>query len=109
MTSANKKSMELSQEQKAEIEELSGLGFNPVKIAMIMNLPWPVVEFWMADPDSEFRYHYERGILIDEATRDKEVSAAGKNGSVTAIQHIEANIRKHRLHDLRERLLNGNK
>ena len=109
MTSANKKSMELSQEQKAEIEDLSGAGFNPKKISMIMNLPWLEIKHWYSEPDSEFRYHYDRGMLLNEAARDKEVNASAKNGSITAIQLLESKLRSRKLDELRERLLNGDK
>ncbi|MEI6577708.1 MAG: hypothetical protein WCO63_16145 [Bacteroidota bacterium] len=99
--------MELSPQQKIEIEKLSGVGYNPKEIALIMELSPLWIEIQNKNPDSEFRHHYDRGILMKEAERDKNTSDAAKNGSITAVQHLEAKLRQRKLSDLREKIVNG--
>jgi len=109
MTSAKLKSMELSQKQKSDIEDLAGIGYNFKKIAMYLDMAVFMIEAEFRNPDSEFRYHYDRGILLKEAERDKQLSEASKNGSVSALQELEKKLKNHKLDDLRYDILNGTK
>ncbi len=80
--------MELIDEQYEEIEKLSGCSYSPEKIAMYLDVPkdWFLKEW--NDKDSKIRYHYDRGLLITQATSDMKLVDAAKTGNITAYQQV---------------------
>jgi IS30 family transposase len=99
--------MIFSPEQQKKIEELSGINYSLRKIAMYLDIKPSVIESEYRNPESEFRYRYDRGQLIKEAERDMSLSEASKNGSITAIQHLDTKLEKRKMDEFKDRLLNG--
>ena len=99
--------MTFSPEQQKKIEELSGISYTLKQIAMYLEIEPSVIIKEYRNPDSEFRYRYDRGRLIKEAERDMSLSEAAKNGSITAIQQLEAKLEKRKMEDYKDRILNG--
>ena len=99
--------MTFTQEQVSEIETLAGVGYSVQEIAMYLEVSEEELRGEYDTPGSEFRYRYDRGILMKKAERDKSLSDAAKNGSVTAVQELEKQIKDHRLENLKRDIING--
>ncbi|MCX6270502.1 MAG: hypothetical protein NTU44_04640 [Bacteroidetes bacterium] len=99
--------MNFSEEQKRKIETLAGIAYTVEKIAMYMNIDPFELELEYENPDSEFRYHYDRGILMKEAERELSLSENARNGSITAIQMLERRIDQRKIEDFKQKLLHG--
>ncbi|MHC1707415.1 MAG: hypothetical protein AB9842_07825 [Bacteroidales bacterium] len=99
--------MTFSEEQKRIIETLSGTSYTVPMIAQYLDIPPAELMHEFAIPESEFRYHYDRGILLKEAERDISLSENAKNGSITAIQILEKHMEKRHLNDFKQKLLHG--
>ncbi|MHC1707495.1 MAG: hypothetical protein AB9842_08235 [Bacteroidales bacterium] len=97
----------ITDEQYLEVETLSGTGYSVYKIAMYLNVSYYELQNEYEDPLSQFRYHYDRGILMKEAERDKTLSDAAKMGSASAAIALEKRMEERRLSDFKEKLLGG--
>ena len=99
--------MIFSEEQKRIIETLSGTAYTVAMIAQYLDIPPAELQHEFTIPESEFRYHYDRGILLKEAERDISLSENAKNGSITAIQILERRMEKKQMSDFKQKLLHG--
>ena len=76
--------MEFTEEQIQCIEELSGLNYTIKQVAMYFNLPAEDIYAEYENSDSQFRYHYDRGQLFNQAQVGKKLLEGAKNGNITA-------------------------
>ena len=99
--------MELTDDQWAVFEDLSGSGLNIRKMAMYFQLdPDKLLQEYF-DTTSLARYHFDRGILVAEVKRDLEQVKAADLGNLSAIHQLDKRRKERELEDLKERLLNG--
>jgi len=81
--------MTFTDEQLESIEKLAGLNYSVGQIAMYLDVDHLKMQKQFSDPDSTFRYHFDRGRLINRADIDQKVLDSAKGGNITAIQQVE--------------------
>lgn len=104
---------ELTDEEFAEIEKLAGMGWNLRKIAMYLGCSYTSFRrLYDNCPDIEpgtIRYHYDRGILLVQATVDQQIVDKASEGNLTAIQIYEKKQAENKIRDLKTDILHGNR
>ncbi len=99
--------MDFTIEQTEEIEQLSGLNYTINQIAMYLDLSPEDLQAEFENPESDFRYHFDRGRLISQAKIDMQTQKSAEGGSLSAAQTLE-NIRRSRhFENLRNQMLYG--
>jgi len=78
--------MNLTEEQKQDIERLSALGYLPVDIAILIKVPVSVFISEFENENSEIYYHFRRGEIQVRANADMELMKLAEGGNLTAIQ-----------------------
>lgn len=97
----------LSQEELEQIESLAGAGYDPVKIAMYLDVPKKdFMKDWQ-NKDSAIRYHYDRGILLIDANAGMKLAENAMSGNITAHQQLEKIREGQRIEMLKKRYLYG--
>jgi len=96
--------MELSEEQFAIIEELSGMNYSVKQIAMHLNIDHKAFQKEYSRSDSLIRYHYDRGLLETQILLDKANLVNAKGGSVTSIQQWKKDAGLHKLEKLKKQV-----
>jgi len=96
--------LQLSNDEFDQIERLAGLNYSPEKIAMYLGKDKQrFIQLWM-DPDSELRFHYEKGALAVQAESDQELVKAAKGGNITAYQQYLKQALFQRIDNVKKRL-----
>lgn len=96
--------MKFTEEQIEEIESLAGLNYTVKQIAMYLDISPVDIQEEFEDPESEFRYHFDRGQLVAQATIDKANLESAKKGNITAIQRYDKKFNKNRIRQAKERI-----
>jgi len=96
--------MDFSAEQIHEIENLSGLNYSVRKIAMYLDIPVRELEKEYENLESKFRYHYERGQLLNQALIDNKLVENAKGGNITATQIYMKQAKENKLNNLKYEL-----
>jgi len=99
--------MDFTEEQYGIIENLAGTGYSVRRIAMYLDVNSDVLVTDYDDPESKFRYHYDRGVLKCEAERDLALQVALTAGNVTALQILEKKLEQRKMNGFKEDLLSG--
>jgi hypothetical protein len=99
--------MEFTKEQIAILEDLSGTKYTVKEIAMYFSIPEKELQKEYEDPESLFRYHYDRGILKVKAELDLSRMEAARNGNITAIQILDRRMAQADQENFKNTLLNG--
>ncbi|TSA24351.1 MAG: hypothetical protein D4R67_11950 [Bacteroidetes bacterium] len=84
--------MELTENQIESIIKLAGCSWEPEKIAHYLGIPEEEFMEEFNNAYSALRYHYERGVLINQATLDLEIMERAKGGNLMAIQMIKKDM-----------------
>jgi ABC-type uncharacterized transport system ATPase subunit len=100
--------MTFTPEQIEEIESLAGINYTIKQMAMYFNIPVKDLQREFENKDSEFRFHYDRGQLVSQATIDMKVYESAKGGNTTAQQQIEKIRAARKFENIRDQLLYGN-
>lgn len=82
--------MEFTPEEHTDIERLAGAGYSIHKLAMYLDVPAAALLAEYADEESQFRYHYDRGIVLSEAKLTLQLQDSAEKGNLTAIQQVGA-------------------
>lgn len=83
--------MQLEPEQIEELEQLAGCNYSPEKIALYLGVDKnEFLQEWN-DPESQIRYHYDRGVLLIQAKADMSLSKSASEGNITAHQQYLKN------------------
>lgn len=92
--------MQITEEERAEIEKLSALGYSHKDIAMYFD--WDIVELRreLRNPESVVNYHYQRGKLIVKANSNIKMLEAAEKGNITAIQQLARSMKEKKYEDL---------
>lgn len=93
--------------QNETIEELAGCNYTPEEIAMYLDIPTKEFMHIFNDEGSQFRYHYERGILIAKASVDMETLISAKAGNMTAAQRLDKIQQRKQFEQLKQQMING--
>lgn len=70
------------------IEHLAGAGYGPEKIAMYLDIPTVKFMREWRNPESLFRFHYDRGCLLVDAEIGVKLAENAKGGNITAVQQL---------------------
>jgi len=99
--------MEFTPEQFETIESLAGINYTIRQIAMYFDISPQLLYNEYEDKESDFTYHFDRGVLIASADVDMKLLSAAKDGNLTASaqfkkaqQESKINILKHELFGL---------
>jgi hypothetical protein len=99
--------MKFTQEQIEEIEALAGVGYTVRQIAMYFNLPWDELQQEFNNPESTFRYHYDRGVLITRASVDMSNVTLAKKGNLTAAALIQKSLKISKYYQVKQEIFHG--
>jgi len=97
--------MNLNEEQITELEQLAGCGYTLKQIAMYFNLSIREVLEAYQDPQSDFRFHYERGKLLIQAKIDMQATISAQSGNLTAMQRLDKLTSKRNFINARDEMI----
>lgn len=97
----------LSADKVDELEKLAAIGYTPEKVAMYFNIPKKQFLFEFERPDSILKYHYNRGILINEAIEAIATQNAANQGNTTQAQRLDKRRYQVQFENLKERIIYG--
>jgi hypothetical protein len=90
-----------------ELESIAAIGYTPDKIAMYFDVPKELFLQEFYRPDSRIRYHYERGILVNEANEAIATQNAANAGNATQAQRLDKRRFQIEFQQLKERIIYG--
>ena len=93
-----------TEKQLEDLENLSGLNYTFKQIAMYLDLPLHEIMRDFNDPDSDFRYRYDRGQLMASAEIDKANLDSAKKGNITAQQRYDKRQKESRISQAKQRI-----
>lgn len=70
------------------IEQLAGAGYGPEKIALYLGTDVRKFLREWRNPESLYRYHYDRGVLMVDAQVGAKLAANAAGGNITAVQQL---------------------
>ena len=88
----------LSDEELEQVEQLAGIGYSAEQIAMYLDVPKKDFMQDFYDLESLIYYHYQRGLLMTDASAGMILAANAIAGNITAHQQLEK-IRRRQLVD----------
>lgn len=94
-------------EKLEELEEIAAIGYTPEKIALYLDVPADLFLAELDDENSRVRYHYERGVLVNEATEAMETLRAAKEGNATQAQRLDKKRYQVEFQQLKEKIIYG--
>lgn len=95
---------EFSPSDILDIERLAGLGYTIHKIAMYFDVCAAALLSQYSNPDSKFRYHYDRGVLLSQAKADLSAADAAEKGNISAIERMDKVRKAQRLRNIKEEI-----
>ena len=90
-----------------ELETIAAVGYSPEKIALYFDIPADIFLQEFYSPDSRIRYHYERGILVNEANESIATQQAANAGNATQAQRLDRRRFQIEFQQLKERIIYG--
>lgn len=89
------------------LESIAAIGYTPEKIAMYFGVNAEQFLHEFNQPNSRIRYHYNRGILINEANEAIATQSAANGGNATQAQRLDRIRFQIRFQELKERIIYG--
>lgn len=89
-----------------ELERLASLGYTPEKIAMYYKVNKHEFMFFFMLLDSKLKFHYDRGILVQEA-KEGQSMLDGSLKSVTTAQRLDKLREKIDFQNARDNIMYG--
>ena len=96
--------LDFTEEQYQEVEELSGINYTVKQIAVYFNVKPAMLQREFESHNSSFRFHYDRGRLIANASIETKNMKNATEGNTTSIQIFKKNFKQSRLNQLKEEL-----
>lgn len=93
--------------QVEELENMAAIGYTPEKIAMYFDVARETFMQDFARENSRIRYHYERGILVNEAKEAIATQQAANDGNATQAQRLDKKRFQIMFQQLKERIIYG--
>lgn len=90
-----------------ELEKLAAVGYTPEKVAMYFGINEEEFMMEFIRQGSRVRYHYDRGILVNEAKEAIEMQTGANEGNVTQSQRLDKRRYQLRFEQLKERICYG--
>lgn len=90
-----------------ELEKLGAVGYTPEKVAIYFGVRQDVfMQAWLSE-NSPIRYHFERGILVNEAQEAIAMQTAANSGNTTQGQRLDKRRYEINFQNLKERICYG--
>jgi len=89
-----------------ELEKLASLGYTPEKIAMYYKVNKRQFMFYFMLLESKLKFHYDRGILINEAKEGQAMLDGSLNNATTA-QRLDKLRDKIEFQNARDKIMYG--
>lgn len=99
--------MTFTDEQIKEIENLAGINYTVRQIAMYFDISVAMLQREYENPNSLFRYHYDRGRLVSQAKIDMALQTSAEGQNLSAIQQLERTRQNRRFENQRDQLIYG--
>jgi hypothetical protein len=99
--------MKFTEEEYQTIEDLAALNYLPSQIAMYLNVDKKNFLKLFDNPESQVRYHYERGRLVSEAQINLKLKENAVAGNITAAQIFQKEARRIEVQNIRNKVLFG--
>lgn len=96
--------MEFTAEQIESIEKLAGLNYTIRQLAMYFDIKPEKLYAEYEDENSEFRYHFDRGRLFNQALVDQKLFDDAKAGNLTATAIYKKTTKANKLANLKQQL-----
>ena len=96
--------MEFTPEQFQTIEQLAGINYTIRQIAMYFDVSPQLLYNQYEDKESEFAYHFDRGILMASADVDMKLLSAAKDGNLTASAQFKKAQQESKINRLKHEL-----
>ena len=96
--------MEFTPEQFETIESLAGINYTIRQIAMYFGISAQLLYNEYEDKESEFTYHFDRGVLMASADVDMKLLSAAKEGNLTAAAMFKKAEKESRINNLKNEL-----
>jgi len=90
-----------------ELEDIAAIGYTPDKVAMYFDVPVDEFVHEFNSPGSRIRYHYDRGVLVNEATEAIATQQAANTGNATQAQRLDRKRFQVMFQQLKERIIYG--
>ena len=90
-----------------ELESIAAIGYTPDRIALYFGVPVQLFLDELETEKSRIRYHYERGILINEAKEAIEMLNGAKEGNTTQAQRLDKKRYQIEFQQQKERIMYG--
>lgn len=97
--------MLLKAEQLDEISKLAGINYSIEEIAMYLDVDPDELEREYNLEDSDVRYHYDRGRLVNQAQIDMANMDRAKDGNLTSIEQWKKDAKAKKLENFKRQLL----
>jgi len=90
-----------------DLEKIAAIGYTPDKVAMYFDIPKALFldEFYRAG--SKLKYHYDRGILVNEADEAIATQEAANSGNATQAQRLDKKRYQVMFQQLKEKIIYG--
>lgn len=89
------------------LESIAAIGYTPEKVAMYFGIDREAFLQEFYREDSRIRYHYERGILVNEANEAIATQKAANEGNATQAQRLDKKRFQIMFQQLKERIIYG--
>lgn len=90
-----------------ELEKLAAVGYTPGKVAVYFGVREEIfMQEWMKE-NSPIRYHFERGILVNEAQEAIAMQTAANAGNTTQGQRLDKRRFEISFNNMKERICYG--
>jgi len=89
------------------LEYIAAVGYTPEKVAMYFGIDKETFLQEFYREDSRIRFHYERGILVNEANETIATQKAANEGNATQAQRLDKRRFQIRFQELKERIIYG--
>jgi hypothetical protein len=90
-----------------ELENIAAIGYTPDKIALYFGVDEDLFMQEFNNPESKIRYHYDRGILVNEADEAIATQRAANDGNATQAQRLDKKRFQVMFQQLKERIIYG--
>lgn len=90
-----------------ELEDIAAIGYTPDKVAMYFDVRVDDFMHEFNRPDSRIRYHYNRGILVNEAQEAIATQQAANGGNATQAQRLDRKRFQVMFQEMKERIIYG--
>ena len=96
--------MTFTEKQRNDIEKLSAINYSVKQVAIYLNLDAALLQHEYEDEESEFHYHYTRGMLVAKAEIDMATLESAKKGNISAMQRYDKQVSQNKIDQIKREI-----